>query len=117
MQAWMGEMERQMRFALRETLRFALEANAIQQFGNWLLAWPAQCILTASSIVWCRDVHAVYKVTGWPACCAHRVCHVVSHRTPCCCHHGNAQSTVNACITFSVPPYITAFHRRHANAT
>lgn len=59
----MAEVERQMRYAMRETLRFALEAAALQAFEAWLLAWPAQCIITGATIVWCQEVHNIYRVS------------------------------------------------------
>ena len=55
-ETWMAALERQMRVAVRDTMRSCLEAAQTQSLDFWVLNWPAQCLLLCSAVLWCRCV-------------------------------------------------------------
>ncbi len=61
-EAWMIELDKQMKVAVRETVTSCLEAFHQQARDEWLLGWTAQSLLLSSAILWCQDVSKVYKV-------------------------------------------------------
>ncbi len=65
-EVWMTALEKQMRMAMRETLKSSLESLVSQVYEQWLLSWPAQAILLSGAIVWCREVTECFKVCTRP---------------------------------------------------
>ncbi|MEW5300897.1 MAG: hypothetical protein WDW36_003791 [Sanguina aurantia] len=61
MASWMAQLERQMVAAMKHALRVCVEAQAVQRFEDWILAWPAQCVLLASGLDLSRDVAHIHK--------------------------------------------------------
>lgn len=71
MASWMAQLERQMVMAMKDALRTCIDAQAIQKFEDWILAWPAQCVLLASGLDLSRDVATIHKVWCCYLCPAH----------------------------------------------
>ena len=61
-EVWMRELERQMRIGLREVLRSTKDSLLTLPYEDWVLAWPGQCVLLMSSVLWAASLHAIWKV-------------------------------------------------------
>ncbi|KAG2439747.1 hypothetical protein HYH02_010624 [Chlamydomonas schloesseri] len=64
---WLGEVERRMRFSVRQQVVLAMAAYAATPRKQWVRDWPAMVVLAVSAIYWSSEVEAAISEGSVPA--------------------------------------------------
>jgi dynein heavy chain len=61
---WMSEVEDMMRTTIRDHMYRAILDYAGQKRTDWMLAWPAMCVLNGSQLHWTKEMEAAMNTSG-----------------------------------------------------